>query len=76
MHPRGGSYTSSHGLTIPVSRRGAVVTYGLALWSHFAIPGESPLGVLFRTSAIPHSQTTLERSDSHWDTAMKTAELD
>jgi hypothetical protein len=50
---------SSHGLSITVSRPGAVVTYGLAMWSHFAIPGESPPGVLFRTLVIP------QLSDGH-----------
>jgi hypothetical protein len=50
---------SSHDLSITVSRPGAVVTYGLAMWSHFAIPGESPPGVLFRTLVIP------QLSDGH-----------
>jgi hypothetical protein len=56
---------SSHDLSITVSRPGAVVTYGLALWSHFAIPGESFPGVLFRTLVIPHSQMDIERSYTH-----------
>jgi hypothetical protein len=57
---------SSHGSRITVSRPGAVVTYGLALWSHFAIPGESPPVALFCTLAFPHFQLDLERSYTHW----------
>jgi len=52
-------------LSFTVSRPGAVRIPCLALWSHFAIPGESPSEVPYRTLAIPHSQMDVERSFTH-----------
>jgi len=60
------SISSSHGLSITASRPGAVGITGLALWSHFAIPGEITLKGFILHAAILHTQMVLERSYTHW----------